>query len=315
MEKNIAVIGIGNLGMRHMQSLLEMKDYHVVGMDSNADQIQKSKQILCEDITAFTRITDLPVEIELAVIATSSNVRRQVFEELVSHAHVKNIIFEKVLFQKQEDYYSVSKILKDNSIKAWVNCARREYKDYQKLCQILQNERLDFYMSGAEWGLGCNCIHMLDLFSFLCGSNDIMIRNVNIEKDITSSKRKGFYEIYGNLSGVSSNGDTFFVGCRRNSNLPSEIRLETDTQRIVINESKRKMVVSSKENDWNEEEFPFEILYQSQLTATVAKEILEGDGCKLPTYEESASLHLKFIDAINPVFAAAGFEEGLCPIT
>lgn len=57
---------------------------------------------------------EFPHEIELVVIATSSNMRRIVFEQLIDHAFVKYILFEKVLFQRKEDYYFVQEKLKES---------------------------------------------------------------------------------------------------------------------------------------------------------------------------------------------------------
>ncbi len=59
-----------------------------------------------------TDVRDLPEVIDVAVLAMTAQYRREVFDKLISHVKVKNIIFEKVLFQRVADYYYVGEILK-----------------------------------------------------------------------------------------------------------------------------------------------------------------------------------------------------------
>ena len=131
--KTIVVIGLGNLGERHLQSLLIYRDeYKICGVEPNANRADELTSKY-PDAHIFNNIECIPDEIDLGIIATSSGPRRAVFDELILHSEVKNILFEKILFQNVKDYIYVDEILKTKGIKAWVNCARREWNSYKCL--------------------------------------------------------------------------------------------------------------------------------------------------------------------------------------
>lgn len=317
MEKNVAIIGVGALGKRHLQSMIELsEEYKIYAVEVLPEVLDDLRKEFNERINFCSAISELPKELEAVVIATSSNVRRVVFEKLVAHCIVKRVVFEKVLFQRVEDYVAVKKILEDNNILAWINCARREWPSYQEFKKELADANtMSITITGGEWGLGCNGIHMLDLIQYLTGSRECIIKDVNLLEGIVPSKRKGFYEVHGSVSGSCGRCETFQIVCMKDSSLPLQINITTDRVRYQISEGKGKMFVSSAENEWSMEEREFHIKFQSQLTKKVIEEIVNDNKCELPDFQESMDLHLKFIEPLLNHFERCNMEVGLCPIT
>lgn len=317
---HIAVIGTGNLGRRHLQALVRLnveKKLYAVDTDCKILKLLEEEFSVKEDlkIAYMQRIEELPSHMDLVIVSTSSNVRRSVFEELISHTQVEAVIFEKVLFQRVEDYYFVAKRLQENHIKAWVNCARREWDSYNVLKERIKKAH-SFFLSvqGGQWGMGCNGIHMLDLVEFL--SDDLCsIDPPRLMSQIVESNRKGFFEIFGVITGNCGKCKAFEVACLAQSELPFMIEITAEDMRVAINEGKQEMYISEKENGWEWERKPFSVVYQSSLTDLVAKEILENGTCKLPDYEAAMRLHLKFIIPLICFFEEHGMREGVCPIT
>jgi len=314
--ENIAVIGIGALGKRHLQSLMNLKDdYSIYAVEVNKEVIQRLKDEMPE-AHFCTSITELPEFISAAVIATNSNIRRLVFEQLISHCNISNILFEKVLFQREEDYYSVQEKIRDYGINAWVNCARREWDSYKDLKIELEIcKKMYFYAAGGQWGIGCNGIHMLDLIEFL---SDSKIKELNIdklEKGVFESKRKGFYEFFGTISGGSEKCKDFRISCIQDSSLPFNIEIDTNSARYIIDEGHNSLFTASEKSGWKWMKREFLPLYQSQMTERVIKNILDKGTCNLPDYESSMELHLKFIKPLVRFFNMNGMEGNVCPIT
>jgi len=142
---NIAIIGAGQLGSRHLQALASLKqNVFIQVIDSSVDSL-KTAEIRFKEVSApfnglisfHTEITALKKNIEIAIIATSSKVRRTVVEQLVANSKVQHLILEKFLFVKEEDYDAVDKLLDTHHIKTWVNCPRRMMPFYQELLQFL----------------------------------------------------------------------------------------------------------------------------------------------------------------------------------
>lgn len=64
------------------------------------------------------------------------------------------------MFCDLSDYEIVRALLEEKHIKAWVNCTRRECESYQGLKSELEDENFEFALSGSNWGMGCNAIHL-----------------------------------------------------------------------------------------------------------------------------------------------------------
>ena len=313
--KNIAIIGVGALGRRHLQSMVELQDgYNIYAVEINKELFPKLKAEF-PNVEFITAVNELPNELEVVVIATNSNVRRILFEQLINNSVVKNIIFEKVLFQKEEDYYFVWDKLKELSIKAWVNCARREWDSYKLLEEELKNcNELHISAVGGQWGLGCNCIHILDLIEYLSGDDIETIDMGGLENNIIESKRKGFYEFFGTVKGTSGRCKHYSIACI-DSSLPFYVEITTEKSRYLINEGDNYLLFCGDESNWEWEKCEFKQIYQSQMTGRVIQSIIDEGTCNLPDYESSMKLHLKYILPLIEFFKSNGMEENLCPIT
>lgn len=316
---NIAIIGMGALGKRHLEALLkaEMKlSLYIV--DNNRLAVEDIMAGNKKDIVCGGSVDVLPKCIDVAIIATPSAVRKEVFKSLITHSVVKNIIFEKVLFQTKEDYYEAERLLREKNIRAWVNCARRECDSYWKIREMLKDSKsFTVNITGGEWGLGCNGIHMLDLVEFLDGreKEKCIIHEANILPVIKESKRKGYKEVYGTISGSCGRCELFALSCFRDSKLPMHIEIAADNFKCIIAEGKRKFILMHQKNEWKAEEMDFEILFQSQLTHKVVENILKNGQCRLPDYHDSMKLHLTYIEPLIKFFEECGMEKGICPIT
>lgn len=313
---NIAIIGVGALGRRHLQSLYDLKDeYDIFAVDVNVDALESlgldfPKAFFCKCIE------ELPKEIEAVVIATNSDVRRDVFELLVERCTVNNIIFEKVLFQKEDDYYFVQKKLRDQNIRSWVNCSRREWDVYKAFkTELAPCREIYFSAIGGEWGLGCNAIHFLDLIEYLTDEKVDEINISRLENGICESKRKGFYEFYGTLTGKAGKCKSFNVTCIKDSMVPFGIEIITDRGKYNIDEGNNLIGFNTADTDWKTVEKEFKQVYQSQMTGRVVRSIIENETCNLPDFNTSMELHLKYLSKIRKFFNMNGMEGDVCPIT
>ena len=313
---NIVVIGLGNIGQRHLQSIYELSDkYSIYGVDLNAQLIEDLKRKYPLGVFS-TEIEALPEEIEVAVIATDARVRRSVFEHLTSHSVVKNIVFEKVLFQTIRDYEIVYKRLEELQIKAWVNCARREWTTYKTIkSELMEPENMYVTVSGGEWGMACNAIHFLDLIEYLSNEEICDISISGLEMGVIESKRKGFYEFFGCIDGMAGRCKNFSIICLKDSVLPIVVEITTNTRRYYIEEGNRVYRVSTKENRWKWIEDEFKMSFQSQMSARVIRSIIEEGTSNLPDYATSMRLHKKYIGVVQEFFALNGIHDDVCQIT
>lgn len=320
MMYNICVIGVGTLGKRHLESLLNSKlELNVYCYDINKHALDDFKWDSVGNKNKFNMVTSfetLPREIDFALFAMTSKGRREMFDQLVNQCTVKNILFEKVLFQNIEDYEHVGRKLKELNIKAWVNCARRQMDSYQELRKKLEKAKeMRISISGSEWGLACNTIHQLDLVEFLSGSEETVIDKFSFPPEIAESKRRGFKEVYGTIIGHSGKCKCFSINCMKGSDVPIMVTISTDIGQYVIFEGKQKLISMSKTNGYDIVEEEFLMPYQSQMTQYVLEDILLLGKSRLSAFDVSSRLHLVFIEPLIKFFMKNGWENESCPIT
>lgn len=322
----ILLIGAGQLGSRHLQGLAH------INMPVSIEVIDPSEASLKTARERFSEIGKNPYIrdtkynttgngesscIDLAVIATGSDVRADVVSALIAEKQVRNVILEKFLFQKESDFEKVGSLLQERRVNAVVNCPRRVYPIYNKLKEILSDDGpITFCVDGSHWGLGCNGVHFLDLFAFLTGDySSFRINTVMLDSTILESKRPGFVEFTGNVRGVNARGDSFEMSSRIEPGMPLHISIGTATRQIEIQESAGSAVIINKQTG-KEHQDAFTVPYQSQITGTVAQEILVNGVCSLTTYKESVHLHLQLLNTLLAHLNKVSVNHyDYCPIT
>ena len=308
MTYNIVLIGAGQLGSRHLQGLkkiniainIEVVDPSIGSLaiaKERFEQVENNEFI--RSIRFINSIDELNENIDLCIIATNSNIRALVTEELVAKKKIKTIIFEKILFQKISDYKLVQDILHKNKIKAWVNCPRRVFPDYIEIKKdIAPNEKLTFLLTGGNWGLACNGIHFVDLLAFLNNNNSFNFDSSGLDNDFQMSKRAGFIEFTGTLQGKQSNGSDIIINARNGSNAPHVITITGENSIFIIDETNGEIRMAQSKNDWRWENKKLRVQFQSQLTGDIAKEILTKGNCNLTSFDDSAQIHIPYISSI-----------------
>lgn len=321
---NVVIIGAGQLGSRHLQALaLVSPEISIQVVDSSAEALSVAESRFKEvgsgfkgQISFHTSIAELPEEISVAIVATGSKVRRAVLEQLLDHSNVMYCILEKVLFTKEEDYVAVEKLLKQKNVKAWVNCPRRMMKVYQDIQKELKGN-IHFVATGNNWGMGCNGIHLLDIFSFLTGRTDIKLSNELIDKTILESKRPGYIEFSGAITGTA-NQHSFHITSFSEAVSPLHVHIHTGTTRYSLQEGANgKLWISRLDKNWEWEEKGFEMPFQSKLTNIVVQDLLSKGNCDLTPFETSKELHLLFLNNLIDMMRKINNDNTIkeCPIT
>ena len=319
----IAIIGAGQLGSRHLQGLktsqIEMKIEIVDTSEESLTVARERYEQLAEnshvsEIRFLKSINELSEEIDLVIIATGAAPRYTITKELIKQKKVKNILFEKILFQKIEDYIDIEELLTKNHIHSWVNCPRRMYGFYNELKErFSDSKQLIFNVSGGDWGLGCNSIHFIDCLAFLSGAKQFTINTSALDRATYASKRAGYIEFSGVLSAVSERGDVLSLISQRDANMVPIITIQSNKFSVLIDETNR-LLHSLENGKW--ETKGIQVQYQSQLTGIAAEQILLHGTSQLTAFAESKSFHLAFIGPLLEFYnEIKSTDSKICPIT
>ncbi|MEM6813970.1 MAG: Gfo/Idh/MocA family oxidoreductase [Bacteroidota bacterium] len=301
-----AIIGAGQLGSRHLQGLLKFDQFnlsiYVIDKSKQSLHIAKSRQMEvehCHEVTFTQNLELLPEKIDFVVLATSSNVREEIALVLLSNFIIKYLILEKVLFPDLEAYKNVKKALQGSKTKCFVNHPRRMYSSYKNLKERLRAGTLFFQVVGSNWGLACNGLHFIDLFSFLLGSDPVFLDCSGLDSRVIKSKRVGYIEVLGTIRGKLENGSEFMLHSANEELVLPAISITGIEQRFHIQESSTPLIFSfDARSHYDPVRSVFNMEYQSDLTHQILLELIETGASSLTGYEESARAHTLFIQNI-----------------
>ena len=322
---HVVLIGAGQLGSRHLQAIANCSsNINVTVIDPSPHSLSVAEARLNEvilspsigSVSFLKNLKDLNESVDCCIIATNAKYRFAVLKELLALVSVKNIVFEKVLFQSTAQIDEATALLSQYDVNAWVNCPRRMQPIYQQLYKLLEQEAsIDLEAIGTNWDVACNGIHLIDLWAYLGEGKTYTLSTDALSSELIESKRSGYIEVTGKLMGVSDGG-SFSLKCTKEINAVAlKICIKTPNYNIEVDESNGKCKVINVISG-TIEITDFSFLYQSQLSNIVVDEILTTQQCTLTPYTESALLHKPFLETLLAFINENGSEKfNVCPIT
>ena len=298
--KSIILCGCGNIGFRHLQAMLAMPEPAEITIVEPNEAAHERIAALFAAAQAngfrFNLSKTGPASarrFDLAVIATSADIRRAVFDTLVKSHDVGVVILEKVLFQTVTDLDEVGQILKVRGITAYVNCPRRYFPGYLALFdQVVSKRPIGIDIRGGGYGLASNGIHLIDLAEYLNDAPLVSLDASGLQPGSTMAKRAGCVEVFGTVRGTLSNGATLSISCDKRDDLSISVTLKGQDFSAEIDEVSRMVTIGSAPVSTFPSKFVSE-LWQ------IYHEALQDGCCRLPPYEDSARQHRLFLVALS----------------
>lgn len=205
------IVGLGNIGKRHLESLIKIKDSFIYIYDIDQSCLDKLvAKNKTKRIKKVTSLKEIIKKIDLAIIATNSDMRPNALSDSIKYLKIKNIILEKVVFQKLGYFNKFIKLSKKKKIKIYVNYPRRFWKIFLEIKKEIKKKKSNFEIiyKNNNWGLCCNAIHFIDLFFFFSDKKISQLNHYSfLKKKIYNSKRKGFFELKGTINFECNNNN------------------------------------------------------------------------------------------------------------
>lgn len=321
--KKITIIGAGQLGSRHLQGLaLLHSDVEIFVVDPFEESLNTSFERYLQmetnskqSVHLLSSICDLPTDLNLAILATTADVRYESLVKLLEHSVTENIILEKVLFQDLDDYpraLALDKISLDN---VWVNFAQRLWPFFINLKRkFFDDPRLEIQISGSTWGLGCNSVHNVDIVDFLWSRSSLT--EVKLDQRVLESKRARFVEFSGEVCSTVHGGGILRQVSYADGDAPFTISCNHPSMKQYWDVTHGVLYESNSENNWKMESSHLVAPYQSALTSQVVAKIFEGSDCGLPKLKNACETHMRTLEPILYAANAMGQSYGkVCPIT
>lgn len=292
-SKKIILVGAGQLGSRYLQGLAKLKTpLEVWIQDPSRKSIETAIErwmevclpTKCSHQVKILQDHDLkPRAFDLAIVATSADVRPEVVTEINMNYEIKNWVLEKVLAQSEA---GIDKILEAvGNTPAWVNTPLHLWSLYAKVRDALpRGAPIHAVIENFE-GLACSSIHFIDFIARCNGTTVVEIDSSGLESSWVDAKRPGFMEVNGSLGVTFSDGSTLRLIGHRDGPYHYTTKIvcagdvwEINNQAGVATSSRGLRLNGGTE-------------YQSELTAGLVDSILFSGKCMLPTLVQSASQH------------------------
>ena len=305
--KNILIIGAGQIGSRHLQALKAVRtSIQIFVVDPSPESLKTAKKMYeltrrgeSEHMVRLsTKLPHNPEQIDVAIIATNSDVRREACETLLERTDVRHLIFEKILFNHKKDYDEIGLSLRKHKTKAYVNFNMRMHPMYSSIKDELGDDKIFYHVSGGNFGLVTNAIHYLDHLALLAHCRDFTINTNLLDHNPIPSKRKGFLEFTGTIEAKLKNGSQMLVTSYETGGAPCQIIIFNKNMRIISRENEGKFWIAKKENSWSWQEILSPWPYQSEMTTHLVERLLHKGECSLPTYQESIKIHLQMLEPL-----------------
>ena len=306
MPALILISGAGQLGSRYLQGMAKCSSpLRIFVHDCNKRSIELAKkrwdevssQNNAHVVSYITSLKKLPRTIDIAIVSTTADVRLSAVNDICKNTNVNYWILEKVLVQSENDLDKLISTI--NSSNAWVNTTRRLMPWYQNIRKQLDcSSPTRFEVKGGSWGLACNAIHFLDLFSWWSGESLQNLYTEDLNKNWFESKRINYWEVLGELKAEFSGGSV--------ANIYADETNEPELIRVINNHS---WYISEKDGLAKRSDgiiISGNIIFQSDLTAPLIESILDYGSCNLPLLKESAELHRVFIRHMYEHWKRAG---------
>jgi len=324
---NVLIVGVGNIGGRHLQSLALINEeitIWIVEPDNNS--IEKAKKLFGtmppnKNITSlkyFDSLNRINENIDIAIIATKSDIRRAIIEDMLELINVKYVIMEKVLFQKIQDYHHISNLFKQKNIKGWVNCPLRTFDIYKEIKNNVKDTQIVAInvTGGSNIGLGCNSIHYLDLASYFGSSVNYRIKKNSIDLEIVNSKRNDFIEFVGSYGVEFDNGLVLTLKSYEELYIPPMVQIISENVIYTINEISHECITCDVKSNWGMKIENIKWPFQSSRTHKVIEDLIQNGDTELIAFEDSIKIHLPMITAfINTLNDLSDNYFDYCPVT
>lgn len=319
MSGVVAICGVGNLGRRYLEGVLHCDSVDVVHVyDISQDSLNACEEVICGsgrgratrstmEVCLHGSIDALPTDLDLVIVATSSDVRPQLVGDLSSHARVRHYVLEKVLAQ---DEGGLDRLLAATSMsQAWVNMPRRMMDWHRSLYDSISGSGpILMVVSGGTWGLACNAVHYMDLLAWWSGAAPRAVDTSLLEPAWSPAKRKGFWEVHGSMSVTFSGGSLLTLNVDHST---EPVTIEADVGGTIwqIDESNG---VARRSDGFSQ---PGVLELQSAMTPRLVESILTSGTCALPTLGASVGIHRVLLQGLSDHWARSGGRKNGAPIT
>ena len=278
--KKFLILGMGNIGLRHMQGLAKNSDneleFYVFDKYKNykkkysneLNQLKTKYNVF--DIDNIQEVIN--INFNLIIIATTATNRPNLLINIIKILKYQFILIEKPICQSIKELEQLKEITNNN---IYVNFPRRYSSWHRKIKKIITTsynyDYLKVKIIGRNIGLACNASHYIDLLNFWTSKYPIKVDTSCLDR-WHEAKRKGFFDVTGKLQILfECKHELELISTKDNQKFTIEINDSNDKNISFIDHSKNLAEFSNNELIRGKDEL------QSESTNIVYNLMLNND--------------------------------------
>ena len=292
----IGIIGLGNIGQRHLQSLLQSSsrlDIYLYDLDKKKVKEFIGRIKFNTRVIKLFHIKDLgllPHKLTFCIVATPSINRLSTVLKIKSK--IRFLLLEKVLATTYEELTLFSKY-RTNFESVYVNIPYY-YEDIFNTILRLMPETKKIIFKGGYFGIACNLVHLLDISEKIFQDQIIEFKQNDFYLNWKKASREGYYDLTGEINLELPNG--------REIKISSEENNDTNIRILLKDKS------LSFDYDWetgylkqnNSIILKKLITYQSSRTLGILDDLLNDKKPKVSDLNKALRLHEHLIKILKP---------------
>lgn len=311
----VLLIGVGEMGSRHLQGLAALPTGSTVAVLEPREQaretaLQRWRQMPGHDAVPlrFLKENEGWDGFDAAILATGATGRLDLLRRVLE-AGISIVLAEKVLFQSVAAYREA--VLLAATVQADVRA--HVPLRYVPVLQNLRDHTLDkpftLTVEAGDRGLGCNGIHFLDLFQYLGGMPPASVEAA-LDRPLQANRRDpALVEFTGTLTAMNAAGAELRIRFSPGHERLAVLMVETADGRAVIDQA------GTVESDIvGLAGLGFEMPMASRMTAGMLAGIADGTS-PLPDLAEGFETNRLMLAAYNRDLAGRHDDDLVCPIT
>ncbi len=328
-KRSIVIVGAGQLGSRYLQGLAAVSHHlRVQVVDPSIDALERAAIRWSEvdgpevghEVSYHGDLCEVASDVGVVVVATTAPVRPAAVEAVAERTNVATWVLEKVLAQSLDDLQRIVHAVGGDM--AWVNTWGRMTPWYQRLRGAEAVGPVRFWVEGGSWGMACNAIHVLDLIAWWTGEDLVGVDAGGLDADWLPGKRPGMLEVSGSLVATYSGGTTgVLYACRSavdgepaGTDGPEVLGIDGPGSGWLIERPFSEIDGVAVATDGTRVRGRIE--FQSERTAPLVDDLLNGRGCGLTDLATSAEQHRIFLSGLLYRWSGvAGRDLDRLPIT
>jgi predicted dehydrogenase len=336
---NLAIIGCGQIGSRHLQALSLLEGGAAIHLvDPSQDSLALCQARFAETVTPgkyekfclflHSHCQELPQTLDAAIIASGSMQRARLCQDLLAASTPRFLLLEKFLFPRAAEYAQVLDLSKAERVPTYVNQWLATTPSFHKILSNLgisidlesrscnRHGPVKMRVWGTGWGLCCNAVHYLEPFQLITGNEHPILSEAAFSPGFVESKRNGYRELLGHLRFNARDGSRLELACEDGP--PADfINIEIEHQDNHVHFDFFldcfECTFRCGGKSW-EESLP--IPRQSQSTHVILETFLQTGVCGLPDLSTSSAQHLLVLNPFLDHFRKYNSGIGdICPIT